>query len=134
MNDDPEEKLAEHDAGIEASSQRAKEELDALSEDFERRAEDLHDRAADAADRYRARQRIETHRRTSDGEAARGIGTGLSVAYTILGFPLVGFGVGWLIDRYVRHGGNSWQSALGLIGAGAGVWIAIVMVNQQNKS
>lgn len=34
-----------------------------------------------------------------DPKTARGMGVGLSAAYAIIGLPLVGAGLGWLIDR-----------------------------------
>ena len=35
-----------------------------------------------------------------DPETSRGLGLGLAAAYSIIGLPLVGAGLGWLADRY----------------------------------
>ncbi|MBV6457626.1 MAG: hypothetical protein HONBIEJF_00741 [Fimbriimonadaceae bacterium] len=60
-----------------------------------------------------------------DAESYRGLGVGLTIAYTILGFPMIGIGIGWLIDR-----NNPGGSAMGIgailgsfIGVGAAIWM-----------
>lgn len=72
----------------------------------------------------RARRGKETlHKHTAEGqtgafvgpEGGRSLGRGLQVAYAIIGVPIVGYGIGWLIDKQV--GGVLWQGLLTIIGA-----------------
>ncbi|MBS1709960.1 MAG: hypothetical protein JSS65_14700 [Armatimonadetes bacterium] len=63
-------------------------------------------------------------------ETGRGLGVGLSIAYAIIGVPLAGFAVGYLIDR--RPNGP-FASGLTVAGAVAGVAYAIMAVNRHNK-
>jgi F0F1-type ATP synthase assembly protein I len=77
------------------------------------------------------KQERQTEERRSDGESARGLGIGLTVAYAIIGTPLLGFGIGYLID------GNStvktWSGILGMIGAFAGVGYCVYILNRTQQ-
>jgi F0F1-type ATP synthase assembly protein I len=48
-----------------------------------------------------------------DPETSRGMGLGLSAAYAIIGLPLVGAGLGWLLDRAV---GTTFFIIVGVVG------------------
>ena len=58
-------------------------------------ADDIEARARAA----RKLQRQAAPQPTMDADSSKGLGIGLSAAYAIIGLPLVGAGVGWLIDR-----------------------------------
>lgn len=100
-----------------------------LDEEFERRMKSLEERAS-AHRELRENEKREQERRTrGDRDAARGLGLGLSVAYTIIGLPVFGYGVGWLISRST---GSTTVAGFGmLIGAVLGIAVAIVMLNRQ---
>lgn len=53
----------------------------------------------------------------------RNLGLGLQIAYAIIGVPLVGYGVGWLIDNQI--GGKLWSGLLTIIGAALAIWYAV---------
>lgn len=58
----------------------------------------------------------------------RNLGLGLQIAYAIIGVPLVGYGVGWLIDNQV--GGKLWSGLLTILGATAAIWYAVKSANR----
>ena len=61
-----------------------------------------------------------------------GMGVGISIAYTLVGATLVGWGIGKLID--MRFGGSMGQAIGTLIGAVVGLGAAIVtIIKAQNK-
>ena len=62
-------------------------------------------------------------------ESGRGLARGLQIAYAIIGVPLVGFGVGWLIDR--QSGGVLWQGVGTILGAAIAVIYAIKSTSQK---
>jgi F0F1-type ATP synthase assembly protein I len=60
-----------------------------------------------------------------DQKSALGMGMGLTMAYTIVGTPLAGYGAGLLINK--ATGANGWQIWLTLLGAIIGIgWVAMV--------
>jgi len=65
-----------------------------------------------------------------DAESYRGLGVGLTIAYTILGFPMLGIGIGWLIDR--NNPGGSAMGIGAIVGSFVGVGAAVWMLNRQS--
>lgn len=65
-------------------------------------------------------------------EQGRNLGVGLSIAYAILGAPLVFFGLGFLIDQATH--GVFWRGALGLLGCCLGVAYAMIVANRSANS
>ncbi|MBS1724228.1 MAG: AtpZ/AtpI family protein [Armatimonadetes bacterium] len=110
---------------IEEELERAKgtEFVDPGADGLEGRLDELKSRAE------AARETLKKH--TPEGsqgtfvtpESGRSLGLGLQIAYAILGVPLVGFGVGWLIDQAV--GGTLWRGMLTILGAAIAVWYAV---------
>jgi len=64
-------------------------------------------------------------------EAARGLGVGLSIAYTILGVPLVGLAIGWALDSHYQS--NVFKGLGTVSGAVLGIILAFWMMNRQNN-
>lgn len=105
--------------------------LEAADEDIEARLQRLGDQAS--AGRKRAENREIGHKSEMfDRSTARGAGIGLTVAYAIIGVPLFGFGVGWLIDQ-ARGTPDRFASILGLLGCFAGVGFAFFVLNKENQ-
>lgn len=102
-----------------------------LDEEFDERMQKLEEKAA-AHRAMRENVKKEEARKTkSDREAAKGLGIGLSVAYTIIGLPVFGYGVGWLIARQT---GSTTVAGFGmLIGAVLGIAAAILMLNRHQN-
>ncbi len=64
-----------------------------------------------------------------DAESTRGLGVGLTIAYAIIGVPLVGFGAGWLLDR-AMGGGTLWQALGTVFGAVAAIAYAVKVTSR----
>ncbi|MFW5697189.1 MAG: hypothetical protein ACOCX1_01360 [Fimbriimonadaceae bacterium] len=116
---------------IDQASEAARRDWTEKEADMERRLAEFSQRSQSVGSKYRARQARETEERRSTQESSKGLGVGLTVAYVIIGVPLVGFGVGFLIDR--ATGSEIWGSTLGLLGAFAGVALTIYIVNRSNQ-
>ena len=63
----------------------------------------------------------------------RGLGFGLTIAYTMVGPLLVGYGAGYLIDKK-QGDGNTWQTWLTILGMVLGFIGAIVLLTRANES
>ncbi len=90
-----------------------------------------------------ARSTYETHSKSAEkaiGESGsssssyRGLGYGLSIAYTIIGAPAAGFIAGKLIDQATGNTDKPfWTSWLTIIMSGFGLWLVVVKSNRQNE-
>lgn len=131
MNDpipepDPLEKLAAKADEIKAPK---------LDEDFEAK---MGEKLADIESRSRiAQRRVEkdqTERSgivSTDQESYRSLGIGLTIAYALIGMPVLCFGIGYGVDYLT---GGNWGKALGtLLGAVAGLWYAIMILNRTSQ-
>ena len=101
-------------------------EIDA---EFEDRLAAFDKRLADQKTVHEARKIEAKEKATSDREATRGLGLGLSVAYAIVGVPVFGYGIGLLVDK--SSGTTTWAGIGMLIGALIGIAVAIVMLSRQ---
>lgn len=99
--------------------------------EFDVRLRDLETRAEKARQDREEQVRQEERRRNTERDSAQGLGIGLSIAYTILGLPLLGAGIGWLVDRQLDA--TFWMGMGAFIGAAAGIFMAILMLNRQNR-
>ena len=75
--------------------------------------------------------RDKERRQRGERDSSRGLGVGLTIAYMIIGLPLLGAGIGWLIDG--RAGGTMWIGIGTVIGGVLGVFAAISIMNRENK-
>ena len=77
-----------------------------IDEEMDRKMSDIHERA-NRLKEAQEQKRVQAERQTRvDAEANKGLGLGFAVAYTIIGVPLLGALVGYLIDR--SRGTNLW--------------------------
>lgn len=66
----------------------------------------------------------------SDQESSRGLAVGLSIAYTIMGVPVAGFLIGWLIDNQVK---SEMYKGIGVMaGAVAGITMALFILKRHS--
>lgn len=102
-----------------------------IDEEFDTRLRNLEEKAA-ASKRFRDAHRKRTERRLKqDQEDYRGLGLGLTIAYAILGMPVAGWFVGWLIDR--NAGTQFWTPILAFVGVMGGLGFAISMLYRHQK-
>lgn len=66
----------------------------------------------------------------SDQESSRGLAVGLSIAYTIMGVPVAGFLIGWLIDNQLK---SEMYKGIGVMaGAVAGISMALFILKRHS--
>lgn len=113
-----------------ADSLSSKPRTDNLEFDrhFDSRLSELQTKAQTVKSIRDSQQRDAERIQQRDNESGRGLGIGLTVAYMILGLPMFGAGVGWLIDRQV--GGKFWIGVCTLMGAVLGLTLAIMTINK----
>ncbi len=99
------------------------------TDEFEERFRKLESQVGDSKSKRAEQDRQAARRQKSDSEAARGAGIGLTVAYAILGTPMMGALIGYLMDR--EFGTNLWKGVLTLLGAVIGVTFAVVTTNRR---
>lgn len=118
--------------GLDASpTDNAKAEADKIDDEFAARLQALEDKARKQK-LIRENTARETQRRqNSDASGTRGLGIGLSVAYTIIGMPLFGVAVGWFLDE--RSGTLIYRNLGVLIGSVLGIVGAIVILSRANR-
>ena len=124
-------KLRDAEERIAAQREERKGSEALFDAEFENRLQRLHERANRAKAANESVKREKERNLAADRESAKGLGIGLTIAYTIVGLPLAGAGIGWLIDRST----NSTQGVgIGaVVGAALGLAMAILMLNKQNK-
>jgi F0F1-type ATP synthase assembly protein I len=91
---------------------------------------DLESRTAKARGVHRQTQAEAAGRTERDGKAAKGLGVGLAIAYALIGLPLVGAGVGYLLSRAL---GGPWV-AIGAVGGFVGGIGFALFVNGRESS
>ncbi len=102
-----------------------------FEDEFGERIKALEQKAHKAKSVQQAKQ--ETVRKAEATGTATGLSLqqGLTLAYTIIGLPLLGVGIGYGIDA--ATGGTHAKEIGMLIGSVVGIWMAFVLVNRANK-
>ncbi|MGV3615791.1 MAG: hypothetical protein ACO1SV_10700 [Fimbriimonas sp.] len=100
--------------------------------DFDERLRDLEARAEAAKQRRQGKASAEQRKIEREADSNRGLGVGLTVAYAIIGVPLFGILVGWLVDRSM--GTDLFKGLGALLGSIVGVAGAVFILNRyQNR-
>jgi F0F1-type ATP synthase assembly protein I len=77
--------------------------------------------------------KAETERRhEQDKKSAQGLGSGLMVAYLIMGFPFLGIAIGWVLDLTLKS--NIFKGIGVLIGMTLGVVCTVTYLNNSDKN
>ena len=124
------ERLLEIDGAIEQTKRQFGEDLK-LDDDFNDRFQEIDRRAEDEKVRREKIRAQEAKKNASIAEDAKGLGVGMTVAYTIIGLPLAGAGIGWLLDR--EAGGRVFITFGTLLGAALGIAMAVFILNRENN-
>lgn len=98
---------------------------------FDEKLADLERRAIEAKARREEAESRKSKALKKDAESHRGLGVGLTVAYTIIGMPLLGIGIGWLID--VNQGTQAYRGLGALIGSVLGVIGAVIVLQRHGN-
>ncbi len=129
--EDIESRLLELEGELEVAKQQRKNGDALFDAEFEQRLEAFHGRV-DKMKETRQEKERDTHRtQVRDRDSARGLGIGLSIAYTIIGMPLAGAGLGWLLDRAL---GTQTFVGIGVLVFGAlGMFVALFVLSRNDK-
>ena len=100
-------------------------------DEFEERLRSLERRAVATKRRRESERAMKERKLASDQEDYRGMGLGLSIAYMIIGMPLAGWLVGWLLFR--QTGSVLWIPFLAFGGMAAGLAAALIMLQRHQK-
>lgn len=126
LSDEADEIVPDFEAHIPAYSQE-----DPLDPDLRERVDNFGRKLDEIGAKRDSRNRAKKSQSQLDRDAARGLGVGMMVAYLIIGVPLGGALIGYLIDRG-SGGGNA--TAIGVVaGAIVGVAMAISVMNRANR-
>lgn len=129
--DEVELKLREFDQRLDQVNQNRVEKEGLFETEFETRLQALHEKADRAKARNENKQREFQRTQVADQASAKGLGIGLTVAYTIVGLPLAGAGIGWAVDRWLgTNGGVGIGVILGMV---LGMTMALVMLSRMNQ-
>jgi F0F1-type ATP synthase assembly protein I len=129
--DELELRLQEIDKRIADAGQTGRASAANFDDDLEAGLKRVESRAAEAKAAQEALRSEAERIGAADGDSARGLGVGLSIAYTIIGVPLLGVLVGWIVDSQL--GTNVWKGLGMLIGAVIGIALAFVFLNRTNN-
>ena len=98
---------------------------------FDDHLDSLESKAMRARGVHQKAQNAEPSRIASDRRASRGLGIGLAMAYTMIGLPLLGIVLGFLLNKLVP---GPWI-AVGVVGGFiAGVAFALFLGNRERDS
>jgi len=100
-------------------------DFDKLGE-LDRRADELRTRANESKRRLEVATKRDEKTLKSEQEAARGLGFGLQVAYTIIGMPLLGAAIGYGIDVALKT--TVWKGNVSVLFMAIGVGWAIYIL------
>lgn len=114
------------------SIDKAREEAAKIDEEFGERLKALEEKAKTVKEVRDNQNREKARKLESDRETAKGLGLGLSIAYTIIGLPILGAVIGWFLDS--RMGGQTFTSLGVLIGSVLGIVAAVFMISRANNA
>lgn len=121
-------RLNKLEEALKQSASNRQSATSSIEEEFQVRADALAQKFDRAMEARNTRESAERKRLASDAELGRGAGFGLTIAYTIMGLPMVGAAGGWLLDQ--RLGTQIWVGILTLTGAILGIFSAIMMLQR----
>lgn len=112
------------------SIREAKQKGDAIDDEFAERLRALEEKAR-THKLIRDDQKLEMQRKQeSDRDSARGLGIGLSIAYTLIGCPILGLIIGFFLDGPAGMTYKNWGVGLGSL---LGIALTFTLVSRANR-
>ena len=100
-----------------------------IHEEFDEKLKHYDQRFAQEKSIHEARKVEAEQRQKSDRESTKGLGLGMTLAYAIVGVPVFGYGIGFLVDK---SNGTTTYAGIGmLIGCLVGIAVAVLMLSKQ---
>lgn len=116
---------------ISAEVESAKAKGDKIDDEFASRLKALEDRAHAQKQIRENKKREENRRMESDRDSARGLGVGLSIAYTLIGLPLLGLAIGWYLDS--GSGGQTYKGIGAVAGTALGIVMTVILLSRADR-
>ncbi|MEO8616586.1 MAG: AtpZ/AtpI family protein [Luteolibacter sp.] len=126
----PDEAIDEHERRLNEEVSRASRPEIPDIPDFDSRLRQLETKAHASKNERRLAEEKLRKERADTAETSRGLGVGLAVAYSIIGFPLFGALIGWGLDTYLHM--MIWKSILVLGGCVLGIVAAVMIINRHS--
>ena len=101
-----------------------------IDDEFENRISSFSRKVDQARTKREAKNQEERRSLAGDADSAQGLGVGLSIAYTIIGFPLAGALVGYFVDQ--KLGTQVWKGFGLLIAAALAVFMSLLILRRSN--
>lgn len=124
--DDIELKLRGYEDKLAAQKGERKDKDALFDAEFEERLRKLHDKADRAKSTREGEKREKARNHAAELSSSKGLGVGLSIAYTITGLPLLGAVIGYFLDQAFNT--HQWVGICVLIGAAGGLVMAFLMM------
>ena len=102
-----------------------------INDEFGTKMRALEERLQKIKEQREVSQSMELRKTQSESEDARGLGMGLSIAYTFIGMPLLGALLGWGLDNAFHT--HFLLGICTIIGVAIGLAYAILVMNRANK-
>ncbi|MEA2554608.1 MAG: hypothetical protein QOJ65_2784 [Fimbriimonadaceae bacterium] len=126
-----EQRLAELEREIEEETARHREQAQGIKTEFDGRMRQLEEKLRKVREEREGTKSQEDARIALDNSSSKGLGLGLSIAYTMMGMPLLGIAIGWFLDQSL--GTNIWKGILAVVGAAVGLAFTVVSMNRVNR-
>src|SRR6476659_90153 len=95
-------RLLQLEKDIEQARAHHREQVEEIKDEYSDRMKGLEERLQRLKDEREGKKAMELKMTNTTAEDSRGLGVGLSIAYTFIGMPLLGALVGWLLDRALK--------------------------------
>jgi F0F1-type ATP synthase assembly protein I len=112
------------------SIEHAKEEANKIDDEFSERLRALEDKAKAHKLVRDNQKREESRKQENDRDSARGLGIGLSIAYTLIGCPILGLIIGFLLDGPTGMTYKNWGVGLGSL---LGIAMTFMLLAKANR-
>lgn len=127
--------IEELHSGTSDIADAARDNLEKIDRDFSEKLESINSRVKTArtnAEKFKPEANNASGMNVSE---AQGLGIGLIAAYSLIGTPIIFYGIGIAIDRATNRGSNDVQFAglFGLLGFVVGLFITVMVSNRNTK-
>jgi len=121
-------RLAELEKELEAVAKERDDKVEGIQSEFDERMSGLDSRIKKMRTDREEKKAVESKILQESASSARGLGLGLTVAYTFIGCPLMGALIGWGIDQW-RHT-DIYKGLFMMIGAAGGLALVVMFLKR----
>ncbi len=108
----------------------ARQHMDQLESEYTEKFDEISQRVNQAKATREKKQAQASQKLEKENEANKGLGYGLAIAYAVMGMPLAGLGVGYLLDK--AFGTQSLQAICAGLGFILGMGYVVILSKRLN--